>query len=335
MQFPDAPAGLRPAHDDRPARRGRVRRLPARVLLRRRHDGADPGAGREHRVQRLPGARLDPVAGPLPAAPAAHPRRPARLLQRHRRPRRVRRRARDRLRGRGHAADPALHRRRVRLLHAQPDRHGPALEAPPGHRDRSGGASPDAPRPGDQRLRRGDDRGRAGDRADHEVPARRVDRDRGDGRLLPADDRDPAALRPRRRGARRHGRRHRAALAQPRDRAGRAAAPADAARHLLRPRDPAGRAGGRHGERGRRRHAPARARVGPAQDPRVAQGRRVALPGDHQAGAGLREARAHEEPARHRDRVRSRVRRRALVGADPAQPERAADQDPPAVPARA
>ena len=43
--------------------------------------------------------------------------------------------------------------------------------------------------------------------------------------------------------------------------------------------------------------------------------------------------RADEEPARHRHRVRARVRRRALVGAAPAQPERAADQDPPAVPA--
>ena len=58
---------------------------------------------------------------------------------------------------------------------------------------------------------------------DHQVPARRMDRDRGDGRVLRADARDPAALRPRRRGARRHGGgRHRAAVAQPRDRAGRA-----------------------------------------------------------------------------------------------------------------
>ena len=39
----------------------------------------------------------------------------------------VRGRAGDRLPGRGHPADPALHRRRVRLVHAQPDRHGPAL----------------------------------------------------------------------------------------------------------------------------------------------------------------------------------------------------------------
>ena len=50
---------------------------------RRRHR-AGPVPGRQHRLQRLPAARLDPRPGPLPAAPAAHPRRPARLLQRHR-----------------------------------------------------------------------------------------------------------------------------------------------------------------------------------------------------------------------------------------------------------
>src|SRR4029077_12919811 len=38
---------------------------------------ADPGARRQHGLQRLPRARLDPRAGPLPAAPAAHPGRPA------------------------------------------------------------------------------------------------------------------------------------------------------------------------------------------------------------------------------------------------------------------
>ena len=37
-------------------------------------------------------------------------------------------RVRRRVPGAGHRADPALHRRRVRLVHAQPDRHGPALD---------------------------------------------------------------------------------------------------------------------------------------------------------------------------------------------------------------
>jgi hypothetical protein len=36
---------------------------------------------------------LDPGPGPLPAPPAAHPRRPARVLQRHHRPVRRRRRS--------------------------------------------------------------------------------------------------------------------------------------------------------------------------------------------------------------------------------------------------
>ena len=37
---------------------------------------------------------------------------------------------------RGHRADPALHRRRVRVVHAEPDRHGPALDPAAAHRDR-------------------------------------------------------------------------------------------------------------------------------------------------------------------------------------------------------
>ena len=81
-------AGLHPADAGRAARRRRVRRLPARASSSWSSDGADPGAGRQHRLQRLPGARLDPVAGPLPAPPAAHPRRPAGVLQRHPRARR-------------------------------------------------------------------------------------------------------------------------------------------------------------------------------------------------------------------------------------------------------
>ena len=75
---------LRPEPGDLPGRRGRLRQrqLPVHRARRRHRAGALPG--REHRVQRLPAARLDPRPGPLPAAPAAHPRRPARLLQRHR-----------------------------------------------------------------------------------------------------------------------------------------------------------------------------------------------------------------------------------------------------------
>ena len=45
-------------------------------------------------------------------------------------------RLRRRVPRRGHRADPALHRRRVRVVHAQPDRHGPALDPAAAHRDR-------------------------------------------------------------------------------------------------------------------------------------------------------------------------------------------------------
>ena len=65
--------------------------------------------------------------GFLPA-PAAHPRRPAGVQQRHPDPRRRRARADHRVRRQGHRADPALHRRGLRLVHAQPDRDDPALE---------------------------------------------------------------------------------------------------------------------------------------------------------------------------------------------------------------
>ena len=86
---------------------------------------------------------LDPRPGPLPAPPDAHPGRPARLQQRHRDPGRLRDRAHRRLRRRGDAADPALHRRCLRLVHVEPDRHGPALD--PAARDRAG---PGRPAPG-------------------------------------------------------------------------------------------------------------------------------------------------------------------------------------------
>ena len=67
----------------------------------------------------------------LPAAAAAHPRRPAGLQQRHPRAGLLRHRADHGLRGRRHRADPALRRRRLRLLHRQPARHAAALDPAP------------------------------------------------------------------------------------------------------------------------------------------------------------------------------------------------------------
>ncbi len=57
--------------------------FPDRPLPDRRCHRAHPGAGGQHRVQRLSGAGFDSGSGPLPAPPAAHPRRPAGVLQRH------------------------------------------------------------------------------------------------------------------------------------------------------------------------------------------------------------------------------------------------------------
>ena len=77
------PGGLRAASPHLPDRVGRVRRLPAGLLLRGVHHRGDPGAGRQHRLQRLPGARLDPGPGRPAAAGARLARRPARLQQRN------------------------------------------------------------------------------------------------------------------------------------------------------------------------------------------------------------------------------------------------------------
>ena len=122
---------LRAAHRDLAAGPRHLRRLRPGLLLRGRDDRRDPGAGRQHRVQRLPGARLDPRQGRLPAAPARLARRPAGLQQRHPDPRGDGLRAHRGLRRPGDAADPALHRRRLRLLQPQPARHDPALDAAP------------------------------------------------------------------------------------------------------------------------------------------------------------------------------------------------------------
>ena len=58
----------------------------------------------------------------------------------------------DRVRRRGHRAHPALHRRGVRLVHPEPDRHGPALEPAAAHRDRRRRAPPPAPQPRSSRC---------------------------------------------------------------------------------------------------------------------------------------------------------------------------------------
>ncbi len=63
---------LRPGPGDRPAGQGDLRQRAVDRRPDHHGDRADPGACREHRVQRVPGARLDPGPGPLPPAAAAH-----------------------------------------------------------------------------------------------------------------------------------------------------------------------------------------------------------------------------------------------------------------------
>ena len=95
-------------------------------------DGADPVPGREHRVQRVPQARRAARRRRLHAAPVLVPRRPARVLVGDRPAVRRRDRADHLLRRRDDTAHPALLGRRVRLLHAEPGRHGAPLAAEQG-----------------------------------------------------------------------------------------------------------------------------------------------------------------------------------------------------------
>ncbi len=135
------PAGRRipaPAEPHRPDR-GRDVRRRHRVLLH--HPGGDGGraaARGQHRLQRLPAARLGARSGRLRAQVARDPRRPPDLLQRRARPLGGRRAHPDRLPGQRDGAHPALHHRRLHLVHPRPDRHDPALAAlAPAGSDRS------------------------------------------------------------------------------------------------------------------------------------------------------------------------------------------------------
>ena len=113
------------------------------VSLRGDRHGPDPRTRGEHRLQRLPRAGLDPRAEPLPAAPAAHSRRPAGLQQRHHHPGDDGRPADLRVQRRGLAPAQPLHHRRVRVVHGEPDGHDPALEPAAADGDGDEAAPPD------------------------------------------------------------------------------------------------------------------------------------------------------------------------------------------------
>ena len=82
-QFEGAPPRIPPEDAGGPAGAVGVRQLSPRLHSHHRRHGTDPGAGRQHRVQRFSRAGLDPGPGQLSAAAAAHPRRPSGVLQRH------------------------------------------------------------------------------------------------------------------------------------------------------------------------------------------------------------------------------------------------------------
>ena len=176
------PARLPPEDADRPARRCGLPRFPAGAVPDRRRHRTDPGAGRQHGLQRLPRAGLDPGPGPLSAASAAHPRRPAGVLERHPVPGLGGDRVHRRVPGSSHRVDPALHRRRVRLVHAEPDRHGSALDAVAGGGERPRRARENETLAGDQRDRVDLHGHRARHRGGHQIRCGRVDRDPRDGR---------------------------------------------------------------------------------------------------------------------------------------------------------
>ena len=144
LRRPVQPPGLRlPEHAAAESHgaggRGHLRGRVDPVL---RHPGGDrvrPAPRGEHGVQRVPAARVGAGARRIRPEGTEHPRRPARVLERHDHPRPRRDPHPDHLPGQPHDADPALHHRRVRLVLAGPDRHGAAL-APdaPGSRESRG-----------------------------------------------------------------------------------------------------------------------------------------------------------------------------------------------------
>ena len=94
-----------------------------RAVLHRR----DPHPGREHRVPGLPPPLIDPGARPVHAEPVHEPRRPTRVLERHRGARRGLVAPDLRLRCEPDPSHPAVRDRGVHLVHALADRHGVAL----------------------------------------------------------------------------------------------------------------------------------------------------------------------------------------------------------------
>ena len=104
---------------DLAAGRAGVRRRRRALRVLQFATAAHPHPGRQHRLRRLPAAVVDHRPGRLPPPPARQPRRPARVLERHRRSSPVAAgAAHRRLRRHHQRADPALRGRRVHVVHA-------------------------------------------------------------------------------------------------------------------------------------------------------------------------------------------------------------------------
>ena len=231
-----------------------------------------------------------------------------------------------RVRRRGHAADPALHPRRVPVVHAQPGRDGAPLGAR-ARRPRPAGAARDPAQAGAQRARRVRRPGlvfvivlvtKFAQGAWIVVLAAPLLFAGHEGRSRATTRRVSAS-------ARAGGRRRRAARAHPRRRARLEPPGADAAGARLRA-----------GDRARDACAPSRSPRPDADDPLAdAMGRArraaaagdpgVALPRDRPADRSATSASCDASTrATSSSIVDPGVRRRALVGASPAQPDGAA-----------
>ena len=136
--------------------RGGLRRLPARLLLRDRGDRASswcwpptpPSTASRCSARSWPRTatcrgRSAPAATGWPTATASSSWPCMAIVLIHG------------LRRRDDPADPALHRRRLRVVQPQPARHDPALDPAPEDRDRPGRAAPDDAVAGDQHRRPG------------------------------------------------------------------------------------------------------------------------------------------------------------------------------------
>ena len=299
--------------------------FPLVVRARLDRHRADPGARRQHGVQRVPGAGLDPGARtatcPASCTPAATGSRSPTASSPWRSSRssliwafdaEVTRLIQLYIVGvfvSFTVSQLGMVRHWTRHLRTEPDpARAHADEAVADH----------------QRGRPRDDRDGARRRAHHQVHARRLDRDPGDGRHLRAHAVDPPALRAGARGAgARHRRRGRPRPAEPRarDRAGLPPAPADDARAGLRPRVAARRCS---------RRSPS-ASTPRTSTPCASSGRRSSIPVPlrvldspfREITRPVLDVRALDpagQPARPRRRLHPRVRGRALVGAAAAQP---------------